>query len=502
MSISIDRYVSIVSGVIGAQAVAQRELVGLRFTTDPRVPTDAVVTVDNDGAADYFGATAPEAVFSNQYFAYISPAPASQARSLRFAAWADVARAPRIYGADFTGTLTTLQAITTGYINLTMAGETVQVGPIDLSAAASLAAVATEIQTAIRGASVNPVWATATVTYDAVGAKFNLVGGATGNANISVAAATTGTDLAAAIGWLNVLTIYSPGSDAEEPVEALQRVENITDSFGSFSFFGSPLGIPQVVAVAQYNAALNVKYQFYVSATPLTASDLSAALINIQSVGVILNDTAGEYKEALPAAIMAATDYNRRNATVNYMYRQDIFTADVSSDQAANVYDPLRVNYYGQTASAGQRLSFFQRGYLMGNATAPLDMNVHANEQWLKAFLQARLLSLQISLGKIPANNEGRGLIFAQVLEGVDLAKFNGTISVGKTLTTAQQLAVTQLTGDPDAWRDVQTNGYWLDVAIVPETGPSGITEYTALYTLAYAKNDVVRTIRGSHNLI
>ena len=84
MSISIDRYVSIVSGVIGAQAVAQRELVGLRFTTSTRVPTDALVTVNNDGAADYFGATSPEAVFANQYFAYISPAPASQARSLRF----------------------------------------------------------------------------------------------------------------------------------------------------------------------------------------------------------------------------------------------------------------------------------------------------------------------------------------------------------------------------------------------------------------------------------
>ena len=501
MSISIDRYVSIVSGVIGAQAVAQRELVGLRFTTDTRVPTDALVTVDKDGAPDYFGATSPEAVFANQYFAYISPAPASQARSLRFAAWADVARAARIYGADFAGSLTSLQAITTGYINLTLAGETHQVGPINLSAASSLANAASLIQTAIQAASVAAQWASATVTYDAIAGAFNLVSGATGNANISVAAANTGTDLGAALGWLNVLTIYSPGADAEEPVEALQRVENITDSFGSLSF-GASITIAQAVAVAQYVAALNVKYQFYVSATPLTASDLSAALIAIPSTGVILNDTAGEYKEALPAAIMAATDYNRRNATVNYMYRQDIFTADVTSDQAANVYDPLRVNYYGQTASAGQRLSFFQRGFLMGGATAPLDMNVHANEQWLKAFLQARLLSLQLSLGKIPANNEGRGLIFAQVLEGVDRAKFNGTISVGKTLTTAQQLAITQLTGDADAWRDVQTNGYWLDVAIVEETGPSQITEYVALYTLAYAKNDVVRTVRGSHNLI
>ena len=43
MSISIERYVSIVSGVAGAQAVAQRELVGLRFSTNPRVPVGAHV---------------------------------------------------------------------------------------------------------------------------------------------------------------------------------------------------------------------------------------------------------------------------------------------------------------------------------------------------------------------------------------------------------------------------------------------------------------------------
>ena len=64
-----------------------------------------------------------------------------------------------------------------------------------------------------------------------------------------------------------------------------------------------------------------------------------------------------------------------------------------------------------------------------------------------------------------------------------------------------QQIAVTQLTGDPEAWRDVQINGYWADAVVVERTGESDITEYVVNYTLVYSKNDVVRKISGSHNL-
>ena len=111
---------------------------------------------------------------------------------------------------------------------------------------------------------------------------------------------------------------------------------------------------------------------------------------------------------------MAATSYTRRNATVNYMYRQlGAYTADVTTDADANTYDAQRVNYYGETANAGQKIAFFQRGgFLCGGATDAVDMNVHANEQWLKAYLTARLLSLQLSLGKIPGQQRRARLCF------------------------------------------------------------------------------------------
>ena len=83
----------------------------------------------------------------------------------------------------------------------------------------------------------------------------------------------------------------------------------------------------------------------------------------------------------------------------------------------------------------------------------------------------------------------------------IAVALLNGTISPGKALTTAQQIAVTDISGDINAYRDVQSQGYWLGVTIVPRV-VSGATKYVAVYTLAYSKNDVIRKIEGSHNLI
>lgn len=493
MSISIERYVSITSGVAGAQAVAQRELIGLRFSTSPKVPVGAHVVVANaDDALDYFGAASDEYKFAVQYFGYISPAPASSAEKLRFAAHVDVARPARIYGEDVATTLGELQAITAGSLAITLAGVTQTISAIDLSAQISFAGIVSELTT-----KISAVFPGSSVDFDALSGTVNLTTGSSGTADISV----TSTALSELLGW-GAGAILSPGSDALSPLESLRAAEQVTDSFGSFSF-GATLTTGEIVEVATYTASLNLKYMYLQSVTPTTAQAVSAAVLSIPSVGLVLNATAGEFKESIPQAIMAATNYSRRSATVNYMYRQiGGMTSDVSTDDGADLYDALRVNYYGETANSGQKIAFFQRGFLCGGAADALDMGVHANEQWLKAYLTARLLSLQLGLGKIPANNEGRGYVLAQVTDAANLAKFNGTILPGKTLTTAQQIATTQITGDADAWRDVQINGYWADAAVVERTGEAGVTEYVIQYTLVYSKNDVVRKIQGSHNLI
>lgn len=493
MSISIERYVSITSGVIGAQAVAQRELVGLRFSTDPRVPVGVQVVVDSAAdALEYFGSASPEYAFAVQYFGYTSPAPASRAQKLRYAAYVDVARPARVYGSKIDTTLAEFKAVTAGILDITIDGVNGSYTNVNFSAANSFADVASALQT-LMVADFPGI----TVTYNALSATFNIVTTTTGDAEIVM----MWNDLAEMLGW-SLPAIRSPGAAVQTPLEALVAAEQITDSFGSFSY-GATLTTADIVAVAQYNASLNIKYMYLQPVTTANAQEIAAALAGIKSVGVVLNGTPGQYKESIPQAIMAATNYQRRNATVNYMYRQvGGMTADVTTDALANTYDALRVNYYGETANAGQKIAFFQRAFLMGGAVDPLDMNVHANEQWMKAYATSLLLSLQLSIGKLPANNEGRGFVIAQVVDVANQGKFNGTIITGKTLTVAQQIAITQLTNDPQAWREVQTNGFWVDAQVVERTGESGVTEYVIEYTLVYSKNDVVRKISGSHNLV
>lgn len=499
MAIPMSRYVRIISSVTGASAVGQQKLTGRRFTTDPRCPVGAIVSVSPSGADDYFGASSDEAKFASQYFSYISPAPASQAPELQFAAWADVARPARIYGAKAEHTLAEFKAVASGKFSVTIGGADYNATAVNLSGASTFADVCTTVMSAVNGLiSSGPE---IVLAYDAVEDRFTLASDTNGPDALASLSAV-GDDIGAMMGLQAAGAVNSPGADAQTALQAFQAAEQVTDSFGSVSF-GQAVQLPDALEVANYVSAANVKYQAYWPVGAGVAATWSAAMIGTASQGLVLNGTAGEWKEALPMAVMAATDYDRTNAAINYMFRQSgvTLTADVTAEQDANTYDALRVNYYGQTATAGQNINFFQRGQLCGGATAPLDMSVHANEQWLKARLRSTLMALLLTVNRIPANLDGKAMVLAVVQGAVNQAIRNGTIIIGKSLTDLQKVAITQGSGDALAWHDVQNKGYWMSAQVTQETN-NGVTDYVVKYTLFYAKGDAVRKIEGSHNLV
>jgi len=200
--------------------------------------------------------------------------------------------------------------------------------------------------------------------------------------------------------------------------------------------------------------------------------------------------------------IWAATDYSQRNAAQNYMFQQGPFTPSVTTDALADTYDAARVNYYGQTQNAGQNINFYQRGLLTGLATDPTDMGVYANEAWFKDAVGVDLLNLFLAETQVPANDRGRLACLAVIQANCDQAVFNGVIETGKQITTTQKITITQFTGDVNAWRQVQTIGYWYDGIILPVVNSSGATEYNFNYTLVYAKGDSIRKVNGTHVLI
>jgi hypothetical protein len=211
----------------------------------------------------------------------------------------------------------------------------------------------------------------------------------------------------------------------------------------------------------------------------------------------------GAYPEMEPMMILAATNYSARNGVQNYMFQQFNDTPSVTTGANQVTYDALKVNYYGNTQQAGQLINFYQRGVMMGFlvSTNPTDINVYANEIWLKDAIGAQIMTLLLALPQVPANITGQAMLTAVILSAVGQALINGTISVGKPLSINQQLEITNATGSNTAWQQVQNTGYWLNVVIEPVVS-GGVTTYIATYTLIYSKDDVIRFVEGTDILI
>lgn len=499
MAISFRKYVDITSGVGGNSPVRQRDLIGRLFSSNELIPPASFLEFDNvDDVLTYFGSTSDEYKRAAFYFGWISKN-ITRPRKISFARWVETAVAPMVFGAVKTQPLAAYTAVTAGTFSLTLGATTHTIGPMNFSSATSLADVAAIIQTAIR-TNTGAQWTAATVVYNATRGSFDFEGGVAGAAAIAVAAGTGGSDVAAQLGWLTG-AILCDGSAVETVTNTLSASADSSDNFGSFLFV-SALSSDEIEEAAIWNDAQNNKFIFCSPVSSANASAYSAALIGYSGVALTLSDVSGEYPEMVPMIILAATDYNKRNAAQNYMFQQFTLTPGVTTTTVSNSMDNLRVNYYGRTQTAGQFIDFYQRGVLMGLATDAVDQNTYANEAWLKDAAGSKIMELLLSLSRVSANNTGKSQLQATLQSVIDLGLFNGSISVGKPLTTTQKLYIGQLTGDDLAWHQVQNSGYWVGVTFETVTTVDGRTEYKAVYSLIYSKDDAIRKVEGTHTLI
>lgn len=507
MHINISRYVLITSGIGGRSQIGTKNLGGMIITKNNLVPTGAIVQFTN--APDvglYFGTASGEYLRAVFYFGFVSKNITSP-QTLNFWFWNnDVATASLIFGAQGPYLLSTFTSISAGELTLTLGGFTHTLTGINLSGAGSLAAVATDIQTAINAYSAGgAAWTAATVSYNATGlGSFNLISGATGTDVIAVTVSMS-EDLAGPLGWLTG-AILSNGSSVQTLTQDLAALVTVSNNFGSFCLgFTSSQTEQNIIDAATWNYGLtpNVQFMFCWQVSAANASSWRAAVAGIGGqTGTIASAIATEYPEMCPMILMAATDYTQPNSVQNYMYQQFNLTPSVTTDAAANTYDALLLNYYGQTQTSGQLIQFYQRGVMSGGQLVdPTDQNVYANEIWFKDALADALMNLLLALPQIPASNKGVALILSQLQSIINQALNNGTIEVGKTLTNTQQLYISQITGSTTAWQQVQNIGYWVGVVIEPYVSNS-VTQYKAVYTLVYSKDDVIRLITGSDVLI
>lgn len=505
MSISFTKYINITSGVIGADQVGARSL-GLRvFSSNPLIPSNSFATFTSaDDVISYFGSASTEAAIAEFYFGFVSKTIQSPP-SIDFSSWVAAPVAPTIFGAPAaTATLAALNLITSGHLNLTLGVTTQELTGISLAAAGSLAAVATALTTAINAVTSDPEWHTAVVTYNATRACFQLVGGSAVASPVSVSPVASGTDVGLAIGWENVNTIFSAGSLAVTLTNTLVASSQASNNFGTFSFIPT-LNQAQHTEIATWLNSQNVEFMYLARVSSSIAAAVSAAIIGLAGVVMTLDGTAaGQFPSLLPGAVLAATDYDKPNAAQNFMFQQySAIQPNVTDDASSATYDALRVNYYGQTQTNGKVISFYQRGFVTGGVTTPTDIGTFANEMWLKSDVADGFFNLLLAVNSVPTNAAGRAMILATLQTSINKALINATISVANApLTNTQKQAIGRISGSDKAWYQIQTIGYWIDIEFSSSVNTSGATEYAANYTLIYAKNNSIRKVIGSHDLV
>lgn len=425
-----------------------------------------------------------------------------------------------VSGAVLTGGVAadtlTVNGIAITFVASGATGNQVLVG---VSAAATAANIQTFLSAATDPELLEATYATVsnvtTITYREIGTQGNsftlaksssnitisgatLTGG-TDISGIAVEAAPSGVDIAAPLGWL-AGAILSDGSDAQTITALLSESAAESNNFGSFAFVGA-LTLDDVTEAATWNLAQNNSYLYSVPVLAADRDSWYSALSGIGGTTLTLAPLSTEYPEQEPMMILAATDYTQANSVQNFMFQQFALTPSVITNANANIYDALRINYYGQTQTAGQLISFYQRGVMMGLPTDALDQNTYANEIWLKDAASAAIMTLLLALSRVSADNTGRAQILSVVQDVINQAVNNGTISIGKPLTSAQKLTIASITADPNAWQQVENTGYWVNVEIIPYI-ESSTTKYKARYTLIYSKDDIIRKVEGRDVLI
>lgn len=499
MAISFTRYIDITSGVGATNIVPQREFIGRLFTTSYLVPSQSMIDFTNASeVGTYFGDTSDEYMRAVAYFSWISKNITSP-QKITYARWVEFAEPPMIFGnVNQSQTLLTYTSITSGSFGLTIGGVSNTFTGLNFSSATSLSDVASIIQAAINAES-GTQWTAATVVFGGTQGRpptFDFTGGDPVVATITVQEGLSGTPIAGLLGWL-FGAIVSNGSLAETITQTLTNSAQTSNNFGSFLFV-QMLSLSQITEAATWNSLYNVYFMYLVPLSDLTQlTNYETALSSLAGTGVTYAPLEDDYPEQLPMQIFAATNYNASNSVQNYMFQFANLIPSVSDDTTATILDAGSINYYGVTQTAGQQIAFYQRGVLMGQISDPLDMNVYANEAWFKDAAGAALMNLLSALPNISANQQGIIQISNTLQSVINQALNNGTISVGKQLNNTQILYINEITNNNNAWQQVQNIGYWLNVQIVQVSG-----QYQAVYTLIYSKDDDVRKIVGTHDLI
>lgn len=493
MAISQNKYINIVSAVGGTETVRQRDLMGRVFTTNYLAPVGqvieftggSIIALENIG--DYFGITSDEYKFAEKYFQPNKKGVAPQ--KISFAGYKPSGSTRAMVIGVRNVKLSDIQAVTTGTLAFSVNGTDYSYSNINMSIVTSFA----DVEALLTNTMIND--SVAQVIYDSTTNRFRIET-LSGGDDVVISPATG--SVAELLGWTEGVGIVVEGNDGGTAVETVADSAGLSNNFLSFCFIGTTLSNSDIVELAEWTSAQNVKYMFSLGVNPTNAETIQGLVSSYDGVALTL-DIYDEMAEFMPMSRIASIDYTKPNAAISMFYQQfNGVKASVNKTSVAQDYDALRVNYYGATSQAGEDVLFYQNGVLQGSIT---DMGVYANEAWLKDAFVTKILNLRLGLDTLPANNVGVGLVLASMMDVINLSLYNGVTLPGKTLSSTQKAYITQLTGDSDAWMKVQGNGYYLSADLVKYT-EDNVEKYKVSFLYVYSKGDSINYVDGRDIMI
>ncbi|MCL1512470.1 DUF3383 family protein [Parasaccharibacter sp. TMW 2.1884] len=261
----------------------------------------------------------------------------------------------------------------------------------------------------------------------------------------------------------STLLIYVAAADHEtDPVSLMDTIAGQTQDFAGFTTAWEPT-LAQKQAFATWTATQSDRYWY----VPWDTDEQARAEQNSTSFGTWLKNqdidgTTLIYQDPLAAALclgwMASIDFDATNGRTNLCFRRSgLITPTVTDATTAATLRANGYNFYGAYANGLGRFQWLADGHVSG---AFLWADSYINQIWLNASFQSDLLNLLLSVGQIPYNTEGDGLISAAVQDTINQALRFGAIRPGVNLTSLQKQQIDRAAGTSIS-DTVQSRGWY-----------------------------------------
>ena len=330
----------------------------------------------------------------------------------------------------------------------------------------------------VASGSLQTVATPITAAFDSVSGSLFLYSGDVGA--VAMAGYASG-PLATSLG-LTAATgaVLSQGADGAVPAAYMANITAVTQNWASFMTLFDPDGgngsNAQKLAFAQWTNSTNKRFRYVcrdTDPTPTLSNAAPTCLGQIIMAGnlsgtflywePVTPPPSGTYWNhgALFLSIPACINFNAINGRTTTAFRSQtglyagVSDVTTSTNLKANGY-----NYYGVFATANQNFVFAYDGEISGPF---LWDDTYINQIWMNNNLQLSNLLLLVTIGSIPYNAQGYGLIQSAGMDAINKAITFGAIRPGITLSNVQKSALITAAGK-DISVPLYQNGFYYQV--------------------------------------